>query len=67
MKKKRAIILALAGIALLLTARYLWLPGNTPKGQEPLGSLSGQNISEFEKAFDADVDVPRLVLLLSPT
>lgn len=67
MKKKPAIILALAGIALLLAARYLWLPGNTPKGQEALSLLSNQNMSEFEKAFDADVDVPRLVLLLSPT
>jgi hypothetical protein len=30
-------------------------------------TLSPANISEFEAAFDANADLPRLFLLLSPT
>ena len=67
MKKKRVIALVVAVIVAFLVAGYLWGPGTAPRGQEPLVSLSGQNFSEFEKAFDEDADVPRLVLLLSPT
>ena len=67
MKKKRVIALVVAVIVVLFAAGYLWGPGAAPRGQEPLVSLSGQNFSEFEKAFDEGADVPRLVLLLSPT
>jgi len=67
MKKKRVIALVVAVIVAFLVAGYRWGPGTAPRGQEPLVSLSGQNFSEFEKAFDEDADVPRLVLLLSPT
>ena len=64
---KRAIAVVVVVIGVLLAARYLCGPGSAPRGQEPVVSLSGQNFSEFEKAFDQDADVPRLVLLLSPT
>jgi hypothetical protein len=67
MKKKRLIGVAVAAILVLLTGAYLWGPGSAPRGQEPVVTLSERNPGEFEKAFDAEADVPRLVLLLSPT
>jgi len=67
MKKERLIGVAGAAILVLLAVAYLWGPGSAPRGQEPVVTLSEGNHGEFEKAFDADTDVPRLVLLLSPT
>jgi hypothetical protein len=67
MKKKRLIGVAVAVVLVLLAAAYLWGPGSAPRGQEPVVTLSEGNLGEFEKAFDAETDVPRLVLLLSPT
>lgn len=65
--KKRAIALTLAGILVLFIAAYLWGPSAAPPGQEPLVVLSSANFDRFQKAFDSDSDVPRLVLLVSPT
>jgi len=65
--KKRAAFLVATTILLLLAAVYLWGPSTVPPGQEPLVRLTSANFSEFENAFDRDADVPRLVLLLSPT
>jgi hypothetical protein len=45
----------------------LWGPSSVPSGQEPLVTLSKANFTKFEKTFDADSNVPRMVLLLSPT
>lgn len=56
-------VVVLAGLA----AAYLWGPAAVPAGQEPLTVLSNASLSEFATAFDRDADVPRLVLLLSPT
>lgn len=67
MTKRRQIGLFLAGAALLLLIFYVWGPSPAPSGQERLLTLSATNFSEFEKAFDGNADVPRLVLLLSPT
>jgi hypothetical protein len=67
MKKKRLIGVAVATVLALLAAAYLWGPGSAPRGQAPVGTLSEGNFGEFENAFDAEADVPRLVLLLSPT
>ena len=67
MKRKRLIGAGLAAVLVLLVAVYLWGPGSAPSGQEPVVTLSERNLGEFEKAFDAESDVPRLVLLLSPT
>jgi hypothetical protein len=67
MKKERLIGVAAAAILVLLAVAYLWGPGSAPRGQEPVVTLSEGNPGEFEKAFDAETDVPRLVLLLSPT
>jgi hypothetical protein len=67
MKRKRLIGVAVAAVLGLLTALYLWGPGSAPRGQGSVVILSEGNLGEFEKAFDANTDVPRLVLLLSPT
>ena len=65
--KKRAIVLAMIAVVLLLAVVYLWGPSSVPPGQDPLVALSNANFSDFENAFDGDLDTPRLVLLLSPT
>jgi hypothetical protein len=65
--KKGALILAAIGAFALLVVAYLWGPGAAPQGQEPVLTLSHNNFREFEEAFDTEADVPRLVLLLSPT
>jgi hypothetical protein len=67
MKKKGLIGVVVAAVPLLLVAAYLWGPGSAPRGQEPVVTLSEENFAEFENAFDAEADAPRLVLLLSPT
>src|SRR5258707_6803786 len=67
MKRKRLIGVAVVAVLVLLAVAYLWGPGSAPRGQEPVVTLSEGNPGEFEKAFDVETDVPRLVLLLSPT
>jgi hypothetical protein len=67
MKKKQLIGAAVAAVLVLLAAAYRWGPGSAPGGQAPVVTLSEGKFGEFEKAFDAEADVPRLVLLLSPT
>ena len=69
MKRKRVAILVAIVIALVLAILYLWGPSSVPAGQAPLTALSNENFGEFVTAFDAfdDDEVPRLVLLLSPT
>jgi hypothetical protein len=65
--KKRAIVLAVIAVVLLVIVVYLWGPSKMPPGQEPLVALSNANFGNFANAFDGDLDTPRLVLLLSPT
>ena len=65
--KRRAIPIVVAAAVLLLVIAYLWGPSSVPAGQERLVTLSNANWSEFTAAFDADSNVPRMVLLLSPT
>jgi hypothetical protein len=67
MKGNRLISGGVAAVLVLLAAVYLWGPGSAPRGQDPVVTLSEGNLGEFERAFDAETDVPRLVLLLSPT
>jgi hypothetical protein len=66
MKKKLVVSLATC-ILLLLAIFYLWGPSAVPAGQEPLRTLSSANFSDFQKWFDAQADVPRIILLVSPT
>ena len=65
--KKAVILVAAITVLLGLAAAYLWGPPSVPAGQEPLTVLSNANLAEFASAFDRDAEVPRLVLLLSPT
>ncbi len=65
--KKKTIIIAGIALFLLLAAVYLWGPSSVPAGQEPLTVLSNRDLREFAAAFDGDAEVPRMVLLLSPT
>jgi hypothetical protein len=66
MKRKLAIGLAVCAL-LLLAIFHLWGPSSVPQGQEPLVTLSRSSINDFQKAFDAQTDGPRMILLLSPT
>jgi hypothetical protein len=65
--KRKGLIGVMATVVLALVAVYLWGPGSVPSGQPPVVALSEGNLGEFEKAFDAETGVPRLVLLLCPT
>jgi hypothetical protein len=64
---KKPLIAGVILFVLIAAALYLWGPSSVPRGQERLITLSDADFSEFENAFDADPNVPRLVLLLSPT
>lgn len=65
--KKKLVIVAVIALVVLLLAFYLRMPGSAPPNQKPLVVLTPANIAQFTAAFDADVNVPRFVLLLSPT
>ena len=67
MKRNRLIGVGVMAVLVLVAVAYLWGPGSAPRGQDPVVTLSKGNLGEFEKTFDIDTDVPRLVLLLSPT
>ena len=67
MKRNGLIGVAVTAVLVLLAAAYLWGPGSAPRGQQPVVTLSEGNFGEFEKAFDSEADLPRMVLLLSPT
>jgi len=67
MKKKREIIVTVAAVLVVLTGHVPLGTSSVPAGQEPLLALSSTNFSEFEKAFDGEAGVSRLVLLASPT
>ena len=64
---KRAIIILVVLVIAALAGLYLWGPPKVPAGQPPLTTLSAANFSTFTSAFDADPNVPRLLLLFSPT
>ena len=66
--KKKLIILGVVAAFVLLGAIYFPRgPGTVPAGQQPLTTLTSANAGAFESAFDADANLPRLVLVLSPT
>ena len=67
MIKKGSIVVIIVSALLLLGVLYLWGPSKVPPGQQPLLTLFSANLSDFQKAFDADADAVRLVLLVSPT
>lgn len=66
MKKNLAISVAICAL-LALAVFYFWGPSVVPAGQESLLTLSSDNFTPFEKAFDAWPEQSRLILLVSPT
>lgn len=68
MKRAAVIVIVTIVTALLLSGViYVWGPSSAPRGQDALVALSDGNLNEFKAAFDANSEIPRLVLLLSPT
>jgi len=65
--KRRILFIAIPVVLVLLAGLYFWGPSLAPEGQPPLLELSSSNFGEFQSAFDAGTNSPRLVLLLSPT
>jgi hypothetical protein len=66
-ERKRLIFVFKAAIFTLLAIVCLCGSSLIRAGSGSLITLSGTNFREFEKAFDHDVEIPRLVLLVSPT
>ena len=64
---KRAVIILVVLTIVALASLYLWGPPKVPAGRLPLTTLSAANFTTFTAAFDADPNVPRLLLLFSPT
>jgi hypothetical protein len=67
MKKKLIVIAVVAAVVVLGAIYVLGGPGIVAAGQQPLTALTSTNAGAFEAAFDANADLPRLVLVLSPT
>lgn len=67
MKKRLIGLVAVAVVAVFAAIYFLQGPGAAPAGQQPLTTLAAADTGAFEAAFDAGANLPRLVLLLSPT
>jgi hypothetical protein len=65
--RKIALLVAAAGLSAAMAAVYFRGPSAAPPGQPALVALDPSNFSEFEAAFDAHLDQPRLVMTFSPT
>jgi len=65
--RRRLVTLAALAALFVLAAMYIGAPSKTPANQTPLLTLSPENFGEFVAAFDRAPDVPRLLLLFSPT
>jgi hypothetical protein len=65
--RKAALLVAAAGLLAAIAVVYLRGPSIPPPGQPPLSTLRPSSFDEFDAAFDADTEQPRLVLLFSPT
>ena len=48
-------------------AWHLWSPRRTPPGQPPLARIAPSTLGLLRDAFNAASDVPRVVVLVSPT
>jgi hypothetical protein len=55
---------------IVLAAALLWYrvtPGVAPPGQPPLVALDDSSLQSLRADFNRDVNLPRLIVLLSPT
>jgi hypothetical protein len=66
-KPQRNFTIAILAVLLLIVGMAFWGPSESPATQTPLVKLATRNFKDFESAFDAAADSPRLLLLLSPT
>lgn len=64
---RKYILLAIPLVALVVALGYFYGGSQAPIGQPPLQSLTAQNLSGIEDAFNAVKDDVRVLLLLSPT
>ena len=67
MKKASLAVVALAALCLAGAGWYLWWPSQPPAGQPGLTVLDADDFDGFRRAFNASVNGPRVVVLLSPT
>ena len=68
MTKGRKIALVGVIVALLLAAAWYQFGGHrTAPGQPPLAELNAGSLEQFRADFNAAVDQPRMIVLLSPT
>ncbi|MBO0857115.1 MAG: hypothetical protein J2P21_01400 [Chloracidobacterium sp.] len=69
MKRSRIVLSALAAAGLLIFYILYYLYGGSvaPKGQQPLLSLNGSNLSSLKEAFNGSANSVRVLVMLSPT
>ncbi len=65
--KRKHILIAAGGLALLAGLFYFNRAGQTPTGQPPLQNLTRENVAEIARAFNASAGDARVLMLLSPT
>jgi hypothetical protein len=66
--KRKYVLGAILSVTLLGGALvYLHGGGQVPSGQVPLQSLTSENVSAIQNAFNAATGDARVLLLLSPT
>ncbi len=69
MKRRHIVLLVLAAVGFLILYIFYYLYGGsaTPKGQQPLVSLNGSNLSSLKGAFNGSANSVRVLVMLSPT
>ena len=69
MKRRHIVlsVLAAAGFLIFYVLYYLYGGSTAPKGQQPLVSLNGSNLSSLKDAFNGSTDSVRVLVMLSPT
>jgi hypothetical protein len=68
--KRRHIVLSVlvaAGFLIFYVLYYLYGGSATPKGQQPLVSLNGSNLSSLKDAFNGSANSVRVLVMLSPS
>lgn len=65
--KRKHIIVAILALALFGALVYFYSGSRVPPGQQPLRSLTAQNLPEIKDSFNAAKNDIRVLMLLSPT